>query len=313
MSRLLAVRYDSERVYGALIKNGAVTSASSIPIVSAKNSSESISNTIRALTAKAGFHDRETAMCLPDNDCLTRLLEIGAITEAELNMNLPYEFGEFIPSGAEGDYIFDYQTMAGEKGAANQILAVAVSRRTVNFYRDLADDSDLELVRLVPETLALGDLVEAGAMRGKLCCIITVDADSTMLRIFRGSRNMASHEITGGIAMVKEAMMNHNVSFFNGSKENRAAVLNLDYCRENVESVCTNIVSALAYFLERRLLRPYTPIFLAGEGALIPSLGETLSRSVGDKCENIAKLIPGQIDNETAAMLAPAIGAAMIR
>ena len=159
----------------------------------------------------------------------------------------------------------------------------------------------------------MGDLVEGSALKGKLCCIITVDADSTMVRIFRGSRNLASHEITGGIAMVKEAMMNHNVSFFDGSKENRSAVLNLDYCRENVESVCTNIVSALAYFLERRLLRPYTPIFLAGEGALIPSLGETLSRSVGDKCENIAKLIPGQIDNETAAILAPAIGAAMIR
>ena len=313
MSKLLAVCYDNERVYGAMLKNGAVMASGHVPIISAKNSSESISNTIRSLTAKADFHDREVAMCLPDNDCFSKELELGGVTETELNMNLPYEFSEFIPSGSEGDYIFDYQVLPTPKDAPGRILAVAASRRVVNYYRELAEDANLELVRLVPETSALGDLVEGSSCAGKMCCIISVGADSTMVYIFEGSKNLATHEITGGIAMIREGLQSHGVSLFDGSKQVRDSVLAMDYCVENIEGVCTSILSALGFFLEKRLFRPYTPIYLAGEGSLIPSLREKLSKGVGIECENIAKLIPGTIDNETAAVLAPAIGAAMMR
>lgn len=313
MAKILAVAHDADRVYLAMVKNGAVETARSVPIVSAKNNSEGIAAAIRNLTAKNEFRESTAAMALPDVECVFRQLSPGNVSERELEMNLPYEFGDYISAGSEENYIFDYQVLPAAKGEPARLLCVAAQRKAIAACADIAEDAKLNLVRLAPETVALGDLVEAGSLRGKLCCLISVGADSALVRIYRGVECLASHEVMGGVLPVREALQLHNLTFFDGSREERAAVYNQSICRRAVESVCAGILNAMAYFLERRILVPYTPVFLMGEGALIPGLRENLSRGVGADCVNVSALIPGRIDDELAAMLAPAVGAALLR
>jgi len=313
MARILAITNDSERVYAAMVKNGAVEMARTTPIVSTKNNSEGIAAAIRNMTSKTDFSEHNAAMTLPDEESILKPMEAGDLTEQDLQMNLPYEFGEYIATGSEQNYMYDYQVLPGEKGQPRRLLAVAVQRKAVYHCTDIAEDAKLTLVRLAPETVALGDLVEASWLSGKLCCIIDVGPDSALLRIFKGCECLASHEVMGGIAMIKEALHNRNLSFFEGTREERRSVLDQPHCREAAANVSANIISALAYFLEQRILKPYTPIYLMGEGSLIPALVDNLSRGVGVECQNIAKLIPGKIEDEYAALLAPAIGAALLR
>ena len=252
-------------------------------------------------------------MTLPDVECVFKQKEAGSVSERELEMSLPYEFSDYIAAGSEGNYLYDYQVLPAKKGEAARLLCVAAQRKAIALCADIATDAKLSLTRLAPETVALGDLIESGNLHGKLVCIIDVGAEAVLVRIYRGVECLASHEIMGGILPIKEALQTLNLSFFDGTAEERAAVFNQSVCRQTVESLNTNILSALAYFLERRILIPYTPIFLMGEGALVPALRESLSRGVGAECVNISALIPGQIDEEHAAVLAPAIGAAMLR
>ena len=313
MAKILAVAYDADRVYLAALKNGAVEAVRSAPIVSTKNNSEGIADAIRSLTAKSEFGESSAAMALADVECVFKQRAAEGVSERELEMNLPYEFGDFIAAGSEANYIYDYQALPAEKGEAVRLLCVAAQRKAVALCKDVAEDAKLNLVRLAPETVALGDLVEASSMRGKLCILVDVGAESVLVRIYRGVECLASHEIMGGVLPVKEALQMHNLGFFDGTDEERAAVYSQSICRQTAENIAADVVSALAYFLERRILVPYTPLFLLGEGALIPGLRESLSRGVGTECVNVSALISGRIDDAHAAVLAPAIGAAMLR
>lgn len=313
MARILAITNDSERVYAAMLRNDAVEITRSAPIVTAKNNSEGIAAAIRNMTSKSDFNESAAAMALPDYECILKQREAGDISERDLEMNLPYEFNEFIATGSEQNYAYDYQVLPTRRGNPRRLLLAAVQRKSIYLCTDIAADAKLNLVRLAPETVALGDLVAAGGLSGKLCCIIDIGIDSVLLRIYRGVECLASHEVMGGVAVIREALQARNLGFFEGTREERETVMNQPHCREAAEGISANIISALAYFLEQRILRPYTPIYLMGVGSLVPALSKSLSRGVGADCPNISKLIKGKIENEYAALLAPAIGAALLR
>ena len=313
MAKILAITNDSERVYVALLNNGAADGARSAPIVSSRNTSEGIAAAIRNIKAKTGSNESDAAMALPDVDCILKTMDLGERTDRDLEMNLPYEFGEFIPTGSESNYAYDYQVLPHAKGEEIRLLCAAVQRKAIYQCTDVAQDAKLNLVRLAPETVALGDLIVKNGMDGKPCCIIDIGADTVLIRIYRGIECLASHEIMGGVAVIREALQSRNLGFFEGTREERRVVFDQQLCRDAAAGVAANIISALAYFLEQRILRPYTPIYLMGEGSLIPNLCENLSHGIGTECMNIAKLIPGRIEDEYAAVLAPAIGAAMLR
>ena len=311
MGKYLAVTYDRERVYTALVRNGAVAGAATGLIMSAKNSGEAISTAVRETAAKHGLKTPESAMTLPDRDCLTKRLDGTQLTEADLLMNLPYEFGDYIRTGMEADYKFDYQVVYADKHE-RRILAVAVLRSAISEAVEIATDAATELSRLVPETCALGDLIETHT-RGLKCAVITVGGEETMIRLYAGAECYASHEINFGVSMIREELQNRNLSFFEGAAPLRNEVLEGTVAREESESLAMNVLSALDYFREEGLFFPEMPIYFAGEGALVPRILRQIAEGTGAKCETVAKLIKGTIDENLAVMLAPAIGAAIER
>ena len=311
MGKYLAVSYDSERVYIALVKNGVVSGAASGPIVSAKNTGEAVSVAVRDTAQKHNLKNPESAMAIRDTECLTKRLDGKQLTEGDLMMNLPFEFGDFIRSGLEADYIFDYQVVYADK-KERRLLAVAVPRTTVNDAIEIASDAEMELSRLVPETCALGDLVEYFS-HGLKCAIVVINSEDTMIRLYSGPECIASHEINYGVSLIKEALQARSLSFFEGSAAAKGEVFDSELARDVADSLSMNILSALDYFHEQGVFDATMPVYLAGEGALVPQIMRRLREESGATCENIAKLMKGSIEENLAPMLASAIGAAIDR
>ena len=310
MGKYLAVNYDSERVYIAAVKNGVVSGAATGLIVSAKNTGEAVSTAVKETMLKYGLKGAEAALVIPDTECFTKRIDGSQLAESDLLMNLPFEFGDYIRSGLEGDYIFDYQVLHAAK-KERKLLAVAVLRSIVSDTIEIASDAGLELSRLVPETCALGDLIEHHTP-GLKCAVISINSEDTMLRLYSGPECVASHEINYGVSLIKGALQDRSISLFENSVA-KSEVFDSELARNVSESLSESILSALEYFYEQGIFDSSMPIFLAGEGALVQPLVKQLRDKSRLSCENIIRLMQGSIEENLAPVLASAVGAAIDR
>lgn len=342
MAKLLAFRENGERVFLALMNNGVITQTATGIIAGTKNTDEEISNALRELMGKEGIRVSEGAAALPDNTCIMKEIDVTNMSASNLSMNLPYEFGEFIPVGQEINFVFDYQVLPAvrikkekkktkekvrfkdlfrkhekteeEKQAERRrILGTAVSRGLIAQKSEIAKDAGFSLARLAPESVALGDLVETSPYRDRDCCIISMGLDSTVIRIYRRYENIASHEINLGLRPVRDILADHNFSFFEGNAAQRSAVFDSPECLSITKELVAEIAYVLNYFSERGFYGKETEVFLAEEGALIAPLARDLSAQLGRECRTAAALMKGKVKEEDAAMLAAAVGAAIFR
>ena len=336
MAKLIAYRENGERVFLALLNNGAVTQTASGHIAGTRNTDEEISNAVRELMNKEGMKAAEGVTVLPDNACIMKEIDVTGMSAANLAMNLPYDFGEFVPAGQEVNFVFDYQVLPVikaekppkqkhklfEKGKKEKevrqpdryrVLATAVSRGTIARQTEIAKDAGFTLTRLAPESVALGDLVAVSPYRDRDCCIISMGLDSTVIRIYRRFENIASHEINVGLRPVKMILGDHNFSFFDGNPAQRNAVFDTEECAETIKELVSQIAYVLDYFAERGFYHADTEVFLAEEGAIIAPLARDLSAQLGKECRNVSALMRGKVKDEDAAMLAAAVGASVVR
>ncbi|MGI6105890.1 MAG: type IV pilus biogenesis protein PilM [Raoultibacter sp.] len=78
---------------------------------------------------------KQAAFIIPQADSLTRRLQIPAMTTSELDINLPYEFRDYITQGKE-KYLYDYAVLNTEKSEEGEItgfdlLAVAATKEVM--------------------------------------------------------------------------------------------------------------------------------------------------------------------------------------
>jgi len=349
MAKMIAFRENGERVFLALMNNGTVLQTASGHIAGTKNTDEEISNALRELMGKEGIKAAEGAAALPDNACIMKEIDVTGMSAANLAMNLPYDFGEYVPVGQEINFVFDYQALPvikaekpkkpkrekqekrklferkkmpfdGQKKKAEErkpdryrILATAVSRASIAKQTEIAKDAGIPLVRLAPESVALGDLVETSPYRDKECCIISMGPDSTVIRIYRRFENIASHEINLGLRPVKGILADHNFTFFDGNAAQKSAIFDLPECMDVIRELVSQIAYVLDYFAERDFYHTNTEVFLAEEGATVTTISRELSSQLGRECRNVSALMKGKVRDEDAAMLAAAVGAGIFR
>ncbi len=292
-----------------LVRGGVVTSP------------EAMAGFLKKVLKKNRISARRTAVILPASQVFVKLSLLPAMTQSQLELNLPYEFRDFIAENRE-NYFYDYavlETGADEAGALKtmRLLSAAVRKDVVENYFNLCRWAGLKLVTAIPVEMAYTNLLRRFCPAGGPREVCIVDCGHVGQRVyFYSGHNFetARTEDQGGaeIDRLLSGLLDNDIHIAHVRKEaNAQQELELPQVRALVQDTLRDIQQAVNFYHfsnpDHRLEMGY----FCGGGSRLPFLREELENLTGLEMRPITELLGDSSDPGKAVCCAAAIGAAI--
>ena len=119
----------------------------------------SVADLLKTTVKENKIRVKDCAIVLPDDAYYLRRVTLPKMTTQQLEINLPYELHDFL-SGEVSGYFYDY-SLIRYMGSRMDLIAAAADKRLVQKYVQMCRRAGLNLVKLVPNVLALQAVVMA--------------------------------------------------------------------------------------------------------------------------------------------------------
>ena len=126
---------------------------------------------LKELKKEFKLPNAECGMVVPDELTVCRKLVLPAMTEAQLEVNLPFEFSDYI-SGKPQRYVYDYalqEMIYDEDGNPKEMVlkGAVMSKESVYKYVDIFKDAGFRLRTLIPQEMAITNVMKNAVETGK--------------------------------------------------------------------------------------------------------------------------------------------------
>lgn len=230
----------------------------------------------------------------------TRCVTVPKMNVKQLEMNLPYEFRDYITQGKE-KYHYDYavlETRQGQEGAADEmdLMACAALKTTLKEVQFAFRKAGIKLKRIVPEEFAYRNLLRQTGWEGdKPVCLIDFGHSSTRIHIFKGERFEVSRIIDmGGVYqdnVIAELTDSDPFVARTRKQTNQNNVLSADACMEVYRSIALEVMRAINFY-NYDSQTSLEKIYIMGGGVLNPYLLYVLEETIGREIKDVAELLP---------------------
>ena len=102
---------------------------------------------------------------VPDEVTVCRSFTMPVMTEAQLEVNLPFEFSDYISSEPQ-KYVYDYIVLDVKKDEEGKpvemdLMGAVMSKEEVLNYVNIFRNAKMKLTTLIPEEIALGNIMRS--------------------------------------------------------------------------------------------------------------------------------------------------------
>lgn len=262
---------------------------------------------------------KPAALVLPAEAVISRVVTLPAMSARQLDLNLPYEFKDYISREA-GRYRYDYavqRLLPGENGGPGELelFASAVPVKTIDLYAAVLQRAGLALTVAIPPEMAFADLIHARADLPAELAVVDIGYASTWVYIYRDGFYRAGKEIEIGSHNVDEAIAfslgldNHLASTYKEANQNNA--LMLDSCLSVYGNLAVEVMKTINYYGYEYRDNDLRQMVLCGGGARIAPLREALQKNTGLQVLGAAQLLPPGSETADADLILAAVGAAL--
>ena len=295
-SGYLGVEFGSSRMKMAEVKNGRLVKfvKEDMPENIIRDgeivSWDALSEFLKGVLKENKFSTNKVALVVPDNLTYTRRMTLPLMTVAQLKVNLPYEFHDFISDDKDA-YIYDYAVIGIEQDengndTGMDVLGVAVSKELMNNYRQLFKTVRMKLMMAAPQCLAFSALVKHlnPEVAEKDYAILDLGFSASRINIFSDGVFDTNRAIELGCAALAR-----RVADLLGCDEHIAAlhmvqntnnVMDSESIRDLCGDIAVDVMRAMNYYNYEKRDNTLENIYVCGGGALIPQLIEELSENV---------------------------------
>ena len=286
-------------------------------IVSYEAMADFIKETLKA--EKLSGHN--CAVVLPSNFSFLRRIQMPAMTVQQLEYNLPYEFRDFLSEGKD-KYFYDYAvcgTTPDEEGKPKELdlIAAAVSKESIENYRDMFRRAGLKLCTAVPTEGVYSNLIaRLGETEKREYAILNLGHTVTRLDIFTGPAFETTRISEIGLDEVDRMIADETGVDPHIARAYKQAdhdgLQNCEAARRIYSAIATDVRKAVNFYSYNNRDCALDSIWCCGGGVKIPSLTEAIAEATGLTLRPVEELLPpvGK-DVENPAMYAAAIGAAV--
>ena len=116
-----------------------------------------LSDYLRDTVRRNKIRVKDVAFALPSETYYIRRVKLPKMTAAQLQINLPYEFHDYLQDDTD-QYVFDYSVLSVDEKSM-ELLIAALSKRQVVQYKEMCKRAGLRLCKLVPDVLAIQEIV----------------------------------------------------------------------------------------------------------------------------------------------------------
>lgn len=281
---------------------------------------DAMADFIKGLVKRTGGIAKDAALVLSSTDCLVRRLSVPAMTEKELELNLPYEFRDYIAQGKDR-YYYDYAVLATHldpEGVPEgmDLLAAATTKQTVDDYLEMFRRAGMRLRIAMPAAAAFQNLVGGNPRALANCCVIDFAHSGTKLHFFADGAYDVTRVIDIGGADIDRAIAaergvdvhvanGYKLSDYDGVQQGAAAF-------DVYESIAVEIGRALNFY---GFNNPDTNVEMAyccGGGSSLQPLVNAVASHIDIDLRSISDIMPeASGDNDLRAQCPGAVGATM--
>ena len=251
-----------------------------------------LSDFLKELKKEYKLPNGECGIIVPDELTVCRTLTLPAMTEKQLQVNLPFEFSDYI-SGEPQKYVYDYalqEMYYDEEGKPTEmrLTGAVMSKESVSSYINIFKRAGLKLRTLIPQEIALTNIMKDAvasdrASSEKEYCIISLGHRATQIYIYKGDELVVYRNLHIGGAVVDEAIAeNENVDMFvarNYKNRNYNNILEKEYVKDTFVKIAVEVRKVINFYRFNNRESELGQVYFIGGGS-----------NVAELCENVAEI-----------------------
>ena len=299
--RMIGVEFGSNTLKMAVCQNGQVKKmiVKSMPEDLVREgrvtSPDAMVAFLKDLMKENGVRGGNCAMVLPPQVVIGNHVSMPLMSEAELKLNLPYEFRDFVgKDGAKYDY--DYSVISVQDKVMN-LYAAAVRKDVVEEYYSIFKKAGLTLKIATPTEMAWANLImQAENVPNKLC-IVDIGHNSTRVSIFVDGNFVMGKDIDMAGALIDQTIADIQQIDAYAARTRKEAnmnrILSSDSVNEAYQALAVEIVKTLNFFM----YSDTTPggalqhLYYCGGSSVIEPLRTALLKSTGMTQHHVYRLL----------------------
>ena len=248
------------------------------------------------------------ALVLPPSQVICRLVTMPRMTAGQLEMNLPYEFSDFIQGVADQyhcDYALCQPSRQEEEENGVPMMAAAAAKSTLAGYHRMFSQAGVRLKTVLPQEMALIQLTRAAE---KEFCFVDLGHQATRITVVWRDRVQATRQIAlGGRSLDMAVADELGVDAFLAGTykmENYHEIQSSPAVAELCERVAVEILKVVNFYQFTYRSSELSTICLVGGGAALPALRRAIADVVGLELLAPEDLLPAAGQGAAAGIFA---------
>lgn len=280
-----------------------------------------LSDFLKETKKELGLPSGECGLVVPDELVVCRSLLLPAMTERQLQVNLPFEFSDYI-SGEPNKYVYDYaleEMICDEEGKPMEmkLTGAVMSKESVQNYINIFKQAGFKLRTLIPQEIALRnimvDAVASGSIQAdKEYCIINLGHRSTQVFIFKGSEMLVFRTIHMGGQIIDDVIAeNENVDVYvarSHKNRNYNHVLETEYVTDTFGRFAVEVMKVINFYRFNNRESTLEDVYFMGGGSNIPVLCASIAEINDFKQKSMVELLPKTVVKDTDMIGVNALG-----
>ena len=265
------------------------------------------------------IREKQCALVLSSSQVFFRHVTLPAMTIPELELNLPYEFRDFISDNPD-DYVYDYavdEIVRDDTGEVvrMELFAAAVPRQLVESYTTMLRKAGFKLKMVTPAPMAYTRLIRAHADKvpedaDKDVVLVDIGYSDIVVSLFRGLSYDSARTIDYGCSELDRIIADIKGidPYTAGSYKftNFEDVLDDPECLGLCDRIAMEVSKVVNFYNFNNPEREIEMLCFLGGGARIPQLTQAISDAVSVPATSVEVLLPleacGQDDSPTCAL-----------
>lgn len=283
-----------------------------------------MTNFLKELQKEFKLPKCECGMVVPDELTVCRHLVLPAMTEGQLEVNLPFEFSDYI-SGKPQRYVYDYaldEMIYDEEGNPKEmkLTGAVMSKENVLKYLEIFKDAGFRLKTLIPQEIALANVMKSALAAGRIkedkeYCIVNLGHRSTQVYVFKGAKVDVLRNIYQGGATIDAAIAEmENVDGFVArtyKNNNFNGVLDAEHTKEAFGRIAVEVMKVINFYRFSNRESELEDIYFFGGCSNIEALCDSIAETNGLTRQSMLDLLPSEVEKNTDMIGLYALGVLM--
>lgn len=270
---------------------------------------------LKKMLRKNGIYGGSCALVIPSQQVISHRISMPVMSEAELKLNLPFEFRDFV--GKDGaKFTYDY-IVTSVKDNVMELYACAVRTEVMEGYYSILKKAGLTLKVAMPVEMAWQNLVMLAKNEPKKICVVDVGHNITRVSIFENGQFVMGREIEiGGQLLDVTISEKQKVDPYVARTRKEAdmdKVLISDYCSDIYNSIAMEVMKVISFYTyAEESDKKLQDIYCCGGCSVIEDLRTAIIKGTEMTMHHTKRLVPlGNVSFELTRFCALAAGAAL--